>query len=76
LQYFRPVHLEQTVQLSPEISFRFVRAAHILGSRGRPEATYLVHGEYAASGQLRQLIEKKLGWRVETAQYLEKVQVS
>jgi metallo-beta-lactamase family protein len=32
LQYFRPVQVEQTMQLSPEISFRFVRAGHILGS--------------------------------------------
>ena len=32
LQYFKPVAVEQTTQLSPELSFRFVRAAHILGS--------------------------------------------
>jgi metallo-beta-lactamase family protein len=32
LQYFKPVAAEQTMQLSPELSFRFVRAAHILGS--------------------------------------------
>lgn len=32
LQYFKPVNVGETVQLSPEISFRFVRAAHILGS--------------------------------------------
>ena len=32
LQYFRPVRVGETVQLSPELSFRFVRAAHILGS--------------------------------------------
>ncbi|HKS72608.1 MAG TPA: MBL fold metallo-hydrolase [Terriglobales bacterium] len=32
LQYFRPVQYQQTVDLSPEASFRFVRAAHILGS--------------------------------------------
>jgi len=32
LRYFRPVQMEQAVQVSPEISFRFVRAAHILGS--------------------------------------------
>lgn len=32
LQYFRPVEFEETVQLSPELSFRFVPAAHILGS--------------------------------------------
>ena len=32
MQYFKPVHIGQTIQLSPEISFRFVSAAHILGS--------------------------------------------
>ncbi len=32
LQRFRPVDFGDTVQLSPELSFRFVRAAHILGS--------------------------------------------
>ena len=32
LQYFKPVHVGDTVELSSEISFRFVSAAHILGS--------------------------------------------
>jgi len=32
LQYFRPLQFGVTQQLSPEISFRFVVAAHILGS--------------------------------------------
>ncbi len=33
LQYFKPVHVgENDVRLSPELAFRFVRAAHILGS--------------------------------------------
>jgi len=32
LKYFKPVEVERTIQLSPELSFRFVRAAHILGS--------------------------------------------
>jgi len=32
LQYFKPVPVGEAVQLCPEISFRFVRAAHILGS--------------------------------------------
>jgi len=32
MQYFRPVAVEQTVQLHPQLSFRFVHAAHILGS--------------------------------------------
>ena len=32
LQYFRPVQFGESKQLNGEISFRFVRAAHILGS--------------------------------------------
>jgi metallo-beta-lactamase family protein len=32
LQYFQPTPFEETRQLSPDVSFRFVRAAHILGS--------------------------------------------
>jgi len=32
MQYFRVAHVGETNQCSPEISFRFVRAAHILGS--------------------------------------------
>jgi metallo-beta-lactamase family protein len=32
LERFHPVQVGETVSLSPEISFRFVRAAHILGS--------------------------------------------
>ena len=37
--------------------------------------TYLVHGDADASWQLRELMQKELGWRVEVAQYLEKVEV-
>jgi metallo-beta-lactamase family protein len=43
--------------------------------RGQPAETYLVHGEPDASGQLRELMQKELGWKVEVAQYLEKVPV-
>ena len=32
LKYFKPVEIERTVELTPEFTFRFVRAAHILGS--------------------------------------------
>ncbi|HTT18251.1 MAG TPA: MBL fold metallo-hydrolase [Candidatus Sulfotelmatobacter sp.] len=32
LQYFKPVQVGESMNLSPEISFRFVPAAHILGS--------------------------------------------
>ena len=42
----------------------------------RPASTYLVHGEPDASGQLRDLMEKELGWKVQVAQYLEKVEVN
>jgi metallo-beta-lactamase family protein len=41
----------------------------------RPEMTYLVHGEPDASGQLRDLMKKELGWNVQLAQYQEKVDV-
>ncbi len=32
LQYFQPIGFGETKQISPELSFRFVHAAHILGS--------------------------------------------
>jgi metallo-beta-lactamase family protein len=32
LQFFTPVEFGQTIQLSPQLSFRFVRSAHILGA--------------------------------------------
>jgi metallo-beta-lactamase family protein len=41
----------------------------------QPAVTYLVHGEPEASGQLRDLMQKELGWKVEVAKYLEKVGV-
>ena len=43
--------------------------------RNQPAKTYLVHGEPEASGQLRDLMQKELGWNVEIAKYLEKVEV-
>ena len=43
--------------------------------RNQPATTYLVHGEPDASGQLRDLMQKELGWNVQIAQYLEKVEV-
>ena len=43
--------------------------------RNQPVTTYLVHGEPDASGQLRDLMQKELGWRVAVAQYLEKAEV-
>jgi metallo-beta-lactamase family protein len=42
---------------------------------GRPAATYLVHGDPDASSQLRSEMQKELGWNVEVAQYLQKVEV-
>ena len=49
LQYFRPVQFEETRQLSPEVSFRFVRAAHILGSS-------MVEFSLNMKGQARRLL--------------------
>ena len=43
--------------------------------RNRPAATYLVHGEPSASQQLRESMTKQLGWTVEIASYLEKIEL-
>ena len=43
--------------------------------RNRPGVTYLVHGEPDAASQLRDLMKKELGWNVDVARYLEKVEV-
>lgn len=41
----------------------------------KPGTTYLVHGEPAASSQLRDLMKKELGWNVQVAEYMERVEV-
>lgn len=43
--------------------------------KSQPDATYLVHGEPDASGQLRERMQKELGWNVQVAQWLEKVEI-
>ena len=49
LQYFRPVQFEEPRQLSPEVAFRFVPAAHILGSS-------MVELTLNSNGQSRRLL--------------------
>ncbi len=44
LTFFKPVDSEQTMRLSDQFSFRFVRAAHILGS-SMAEVTVAVNGK-------------------------------
>lgn len=41
----------------------------------QPSVTYLVHGEPSASSQLRDTMKKELGWNVQVAEYLQKVEV-
>ena len=41
----------------------------------KPQVTYLVHGEPSASSQLRDAMSKELGWHVEVAQWMQKVDV-
>ena len=41
----------------------------------KPGVTYLVHGEPSASSQLRDAISKELGWNVQVAEYMQKVDV-
>jgi metallo-beta-lactamase family protein len=43
--------------------------------KGKPSVTYLVHGEPAAATQLRDLISKELGWKVQIAEWMEKVEL-
>jgi len=43
--------------------------------KNKPATTYLVHGEPAASSQLRDLMKKELGWNVQVAEYMERVGV-
>src|SRR3984893_14098805 len=41
----------------------------------KPAVTYLVHGEPTASSQLRDTMTKELGWNVQVAQWMQKVEV-
>ena len=41
----------------------------------KPSTTYLVHGEPAASSLLRDAMEKELGWDVQVAEWMQKVEV-
>jgi metallo-beta-lactamase family protein len=41
----------------------------------KPGVTYLVHGEPAASSQLRDTMSKELGWNVQVAEWMRKVEV-
>jgi metallo-beta-lactamase family protein len=43
--------------------------------KNQPGATYLVHGEPAAAAQLRDRMKKELGWNVQVAEYMERVEV-
>ena len=44
--------------------------------KSTPEATYLVHGEPEASSLLRATMTKELGWNVQIAQWMQKVELS
>ena len=43
---------------------------------GKPNMTYLVHGEPSASSQLRDIMTRELGWKVQIAQWMQRVNVS
>ena len=42
----------------------------------KPSSTYLVHGDPAASAQLRDTMNQELGWNVQVAEWMQKVQIS
>jgi metallo-beta-lactamase family protein len=41
----------------------------------KPGVTYLVHGEPSASSQMRDIMRKELGWNVQVAEYMDRVEV-
>ena len=41
----------------------------------KPGTTYLVHGDVTAAEALRDTMRKDLGWKVEVAEWMEKVQI-
>jgi metallo-beta-lactamase family protein len=43
--------------------------------KNQPGVTYLVHGEPSASSQLQGIMKKELGWNVQVAEYMERVDV-
>jgi metallo-beta-lactamase family protein len=43
--------------------------------KNKPEETWLVHGEPSASSLLQQAISRELGWKVEVAEWREKVAI-
>ena len=55
LQHFHPVQFEETRQLSPEVSFRFVPAAHILGSA-------MVELTLNLNGQVQKAVVQRRHW--------------
>jgi metallo-beta-lactamase family protein len=44
--------------------------------KNKPGRTYLVHGEPDASSLLRDMITKELAWKVEIAEWMQKVELS
>jgi len=41
----------------------------------KPAVTYLVHGEPAAASELRNAMQKELGWNVQVAEWMQRVDV-
>jgi metallo-beta-lactamase family protein len=41
----------------------------------RPQETYLVHGEPQASSQLQAAMTKELGWKVDVAEWKQKIRL-
>jgi metallo-beta-lactamase family protein len=44
--------------------------------RNKPESTYLVHGEPAASSELRDAMKRDLQWNVNVAEWMQKVEIT
>jgi metallo-beta-lactamase family protein len=67
-------HIETLPNLSAHADFHEI-LRWLSGFKRAPKKVFLVHGEHDAMMSLKQKIEAKFGWQVETPTYLEKFEL-
>ena len=66
-------HLKLRLDFTSDRETLRATGLHTFGDK--PNVTYLVHGEPDASSQLRDTMTKELGWNVQVAQWMQKVEI-
>ena len=67
-------HIETLLNLSAHADYREI-LRWLSGFKRAPKTVFLVHGEFDAMLSLKQKIEEKFGWHVETPTYLQKFEL-